>query len=506
MKNKENLFSKKNYDVQLEALLDNKNYTDEAKSLILNSLYKIENAYKDYQKIKQDVKTKDEIVKDIMDAVKNKCDKIDILEPTDTRKIFVVDKINKIIKTFPHETQLLQALYYIKTPYSKTVENIFEKAVLTVLERGMAINGVEIIRDFNGWSWNNSLEDNESKYYNLIFQNLISLIGVRQLEEIIQGNNLIENLSKKIQSVYGEKKAENVISKLIKSCMLIYMNNGKKYQQEVDEYFEKRKKELYEISNKSKYVSTITKQNSNDMKRIGEINFILSSKTLLDKMYSKREISEKYGDIDTYKIHLIKYKNKFMNRINKNKKLINPFQYVKTKEGIENDVKVLSDIKVRYKSENSIYTSLIELQKKVMDCMNKKIEVYDLKKELLSLVYEIRYYSYIPLEGKKIKNIKNLEVDLSDIKKKLIEKLCNNKVVDKFSNNIDLNYRILEYICMAKMVDLNKILIKLEFNDKKLTMEYYDDNNIEYKTTINVDQDDYNSLTKKVGKKIRIFV
>ena len=46
MKSKETLFSKNNYDMQLEEVLDNKEFNDEAKSLILSVLYKIEESYK----------------------------------------------------------------------------------------------------------------------------------------------------------------------------------------------------------------------------------------------------------------------------------------------------------------------------------------------------------------------------------------------------------------------------------------------------------------------------
>ena len=63
MKNKETLFSKNSYDVQFEEVVESKNFNDEAKSLILNILYKIDIAYKDYAKIKYDVKLKNEIIR-----------------------------------------------------------------------------------------------------------------------------------------------------------------------------------------------------------------------------------------------------------------------------------------------------------------------------------------------------------------------------------------------------------------------------------------------------------
>ena len=82
MKSKETLFSKNNYDMQLEEVLDNKEFNDEAKSLILSVLYKIEESYKDYAKVKLNVKLKNEIIEEIINILKYKCDKILILNPT----------------------------------------------------------------------------------------------------------------------------------------------------------------------------------------------------------------------------------------------------------------------------------------------------------------------------------------------------------------------------------------------------------------------------------------
>ena len=99
MKNKETLFSKNSYDVQFEEVVESKNFNDEAKSLILNILYKIDIAYKDYAKIKYDVKLKNEIISDIIDIVSNYCNSIEIVNPKNSKnkfsKVFVPINIIK---------------------------------------------------------------------------------------------------------------------------------------------------------------------------------------------------------------------------------------------------------------------------------------------------------------------------------------------------------------------------------------------------------------------------
>ncbi|MBP3708692.1 MAG: hypothetical protein J6J36_08895 [Clostridia bacterium] len=506
MRNKENLFSKNKYDVQLEALLDEKNYTDEAKSLVLNILYRIENAYKDYQTIKQNVKQKSEIIGDIVDTIKHRCDTLEILNPEEKQAKLYVDRRKKIIKTFPHEVDLLQAIYYIKTPYAKKIENIFEKATMMILEKGMAINGVEIIRDFNGWSWNNTLSNDNSQYYNLIYQSLIILIGETELESIIKSNNIIEKIKEKMFDIYGENKTEDVINKLVRVCVLIYMSNSEKNKKDVDKYIDEKKDTLHKMQDKAKFIMNITSQNSEYTRNISKIDSILSSESLLKKKYSSKNISEKYKDIETYKESLVKYKNSLVSRMSENKKIMNPFEYIKLKENTQNELKTLNDVQLCYSMNDSVYTSLIGLQRAVIECFYKKVAVYDLKKELIGLVYEIRYYNNLPLAEKKIKSIKELQNNLDTMQKAFINKLCKAKVIEKFSSNSNLNYEITKQIFRSNIIDLNKTSVKLEYKDGKMDMEYYDDHDVELKKTIKIDVDDYKNMNKKIGKKIRIFI
>lgn len=506
MKNKEGLFSKNSYETQLEILLDSKKYSDESKGLILNILYKIENAYKDYQKIKPNVKLKNVIIDDIMETIKNRCDTIDIMDPEKTQAKLYVDRRKKVIKTFPSEIDLLQAFYYIKTPYTKNIRNIFEKAVLIALTKGMALNGVEIIRDFNGWSWNNQLENDYSQYYNLIYQNLLSLLGENVLEHIIFKDNLLENLLENIRKKYGNEKSENLFAALVRCCLMLYMNVSPKNEQEVFDYFEKKKKKLYEISNKSKYIVSITQKNNEYIKTVSKIDSILKSKTLMEKKFSKLKDKNKYEDINTYKKCLIQYKIKLVDEISKNKKVSNPFEYIKEKKNIEDEIKILSDIKFRYNKKDNMFASLINLQKKYIECFYIKIEVYDLKKELINLIYELRYYNYLPVNDKKIKELKELENERRNLQKKLVAKLCENKVIERFSKDYEKNYLIVKYIFETKILNINKVLIKLNYKDENLYLEYYDENILEKTENIKFSNEDYEKLLKKAIKKNKIFI
>lgn len=507
MKNKETLFSKNNYDIQLEEVLDKKEFDDEAKSLILGILYRIEESYKDYAKVKLNVKLKNEIIEEIINIIRDKCDKFEILNPENSKNKFQVDRKNKIVKVFPNEVNLLQSLYYINTQNPKKTKSIFNKAIINTINNGEALNNTEIIRDFNGWSWNNVIDTDINKYYNLIYQDLLLLLENETLRSIINSKDIQTNLQKNMNEIYGEKNANNFLELFKKCCILIYVYNNEKRKNEVIQYLDERKNELMQITNKSDFISKITIENNNNMKIVSKIENMLKSEALILKKFNKEKIKEKYKTIENYKQTLNKMKNIKTVEINKNSKLLNPFEYVKRKNTIECEIKSLNDIVVLMKNKKSLYNTLISLQRKVITCLYKKIEVYDLKKELVNLIYEVRYYNLLPIEkDKKIKDLKELEVDLRNMQKKLTNKLCENKVVDTFAKDYNINYNIIKYIFITKMTNINKIQLSMIYDNKKLNISYYDENVLEKEEKINFSEDDFNELTKKTNKKMRIII
>ena len=71
---------KKNYNNELEKLLEEKQFEEYAKSTLLNILYKIETGYKDIETVKKDIETKEEYIENLMGIIKNNCNSIKILK------------------------------------------------------------------------------------------------------------------------------------------------------------------------------------------------------------------------------------------------------------------------------------------------------------------------------------------------------------------------------------------------------------------------------------------
>ena len=62
---------KKDYQNELEKILEEKDFSENVKSILLSIMYKIEAAYKDLQTVKRDVEDKEQYEKDLIEIIKN---------------------------------------------------------------------------------------------------------------------------------------------------------------------------------------------------------------------------------------------------------------------------------------------------------------------------------------------------------------------------------------------------------------------------------------------------
>jgi hypothetical protein len=79
--NKEKILSKiapKDYHNELEIIFENKDFSIDAKNLLLSCVYKIEAGYNDYETVKKIVISKKEYLEEILTIIKEKCNKIEI--------------------------------------------------------------------------------------------------------------------------------------------------------------------------------------------------------------------------------------------------------------------------------------------------------------------------------------------------------------------------------------------------------------------------------------------
>ena len=114
---KNTIFSKlniKDYNNELEKILEKKVFSIDTKNLLLSMLYKIENAYSDYQEVKREVPNKNTYIENIVNVIQNECDEIEIIKPNSNKaeeikendSKYIIDKKNKKITSLDNENSL----------------------------------------------------------------------------------------------------------------------------------------------------------------------------------------------------------------------------------------------------------------------------------------------------------------------------------------------------------------------------------------------------------------
>ena len=72
---------KKDFNNELEQVLEKKHFDENVKNVLLDIFYKIETSYKDYKTVKQNVLPKEEFVEKIIKIIKNDCNEIKLIKP-----------------------------------------------------------------------------------------------------------------------------------------------------------------------------------------------------------------------------------------------------------------------------------------------------------------------------------------------------------------------------------------------------------------------------------------
>ena len=250
---------KKDYNDELEKILEEKNFGENVKSTLLSILYKIEAAYKDLETVKKDVETKDEYILNILEIIKNDCNSIKIIKMNDEEnkipdnKTYIINTKEKEIISYPIERKLLYAIAKIgkKDKIIKEDYFIISKTLSELINVGNNINIVEPLRDFNGYSWTTIPQEIESIDHNLIYQNLRIIVGYEFLNKWIKNNQFIidyfELFKEKLEDNYGKENRKKFIDVLIKISILL----SAKFSDGDKEKILKEKNKLEEELNKT---------------------------------------------------------------------------------------------------------------------------------------------------------------------------------------------------------------------------------------------------------------
>lgn len=514
--------AKKDYNNQLEAVLEKKYFDENVKSILLSILYKIETSYKDYKQVKQDVETKEEFIERIINTIKNECDEIKVVKPfSEESKIignrtFLVEKNKKRIICHNIERKLLYCIAKIGKKEKIIPDSYFviNETISNLINTGNNINTVEPLRAFNGYSWTSIPREIESIEHNLIYQDLVLLVGNDFLINWIYNKKFLKdywkNFNDRMFRLYGKENTEEFIEKLKKISILLEIKFNKKSEERYKEIKEEVEINLKDIDDNINYIEKITKEKRNLAKQIKKIDETLNNKTLLQQEYITRNenlsLEEKIFSIRILKTLLINEREEKIVKLEKLNNLLKPHNFVKYKKELEDKKEVLKILEIE-DIQKEIDKLKLELQKIFLKCFVLKIDKCSNKQDLSKLIYEFRYYSMLPYN--KHNNINEEEQILEEIVcigKKIIQKAHKLKLIQKLSKRDDLDYELLKKLFNNRSINLEGMEVKLLKDNDGFSVQVFDENSIEDKYKIaGLDNVTYRDFELRYNKKVKIF-
>ena len=494
---------KKDKNEELERILDGKQIDEQARNLLQGILYKIEVSYKDYQKVKAIEQTEEQYVDELIMNIKKNCNKIQVVKVSQKLEDEELDKQLKERKfifredgiiSYPIEEKLLYAIEK-KSNNKKILNSKYEEATIAVsnfINVGKNIDRLEVLRDFNGWSWTTIKKEIENIDSNLIYQCLQILFGkefmdnwVKDKDGIIDYFEVMTNEGKK----YGKQTIERLKELLIKIAMINGVKENKEFSDQVSKRLREVKKELREYENTEENIERLSDKRKKAMKQLKDIEKILRQESRLMAEYEKRD---NVFNIKVLKKEFSDKRSKLLNEISEYNYLLNPMNYMKEKKKLE-DEKARLDIKrTTKKQKEELIAEFIEI---FLKCFNIKIKESIEEEEIVKLIYQFRYFMCLPYDlESNVKDMKKFEEDIEKTEKLLAKKAIDNKVINK------IPFEVMQHILETRIIVLEELYYKVEQEEEKYYVQIFDENITEEKIQIK-------SIGKtKINKKIKIFM
>ena len=515
------LFSKfKDYNYILDQLLERKRFQENSKNLLLSMFYKIETSYDDYAKIKIVNSSKSHFLDEIIKIIDEYCNHIYLLDPKkeeiqELKKRHtwaLTDEREKKIYSYPTEVALLYGIADIKPKYFfihnkyDYLKDSFQK----VLVDGSNLNKTEVIRNFNGWSWDVDGDKNINCLNNLIYQDLAIIFGSAFLKrwegDSSPKKDYIAEIKKRLKDGYDEKIMHSFYISLMR--LLLVVSND---HEDNIAIYNKALKSYEDISNKSEYILKISREKMKISKSLEQIEKILNSQELLIREYNRRNKlrsdDKKYFSLEGLVNDLSRKKELRVKRFKQLMELSKPSSYLAMKEELKEKINILS---VFSKDSIDVLEYVKAFQKEVIECIDKEIEEITEKEEYIELLYKLRYLKKLRVDSNtKIEDIKVLNNLVEKLMKKIVTKACENRIFNVFARNVDLNYWIISRVIDSQIINFETIdisLMKEKVDGQEvISVLIYDNDVLEKKEDIDFEFDK-KDLAVRFKKQVSLYV
>ncbi len=503
---------------KLETVLNKKKFSGDVKNLLLSTLYKITSSYNDYEKIKVNVENKNKYVECLIKIIEM-CTSIEIVNAnTEEGQRFLkegitskVDTYLKTIRLIPTEKAMLYALFKMNDTkmYLDEQYNLIRIALPELLNEGRDINNIEIIRDFNAWSWNTLPSEISNIDCNLIYQNLQILLGFEFLNNWMKLENqkeLLEKLKNKLEEEYNKGEIEKLLNLIYRISIIVCVQRNKSEKTRLLEEKAWDDKELERLRDKESLVIELTTIKKKKAEEIKKFDKMINDEALLTKEFEKRnaKLSEykKIFSVGNLLGTIKKERKKALNEIEECNNLLDANGYVKRKEELEKNVDLLKEAKTSRNKEKY----KIEIQKIFINLLEERVDeikTLEQKKELIELFWILRYYNFIVFDEENfIKDIEELSEERERIETKVIEKLYELKLLNPITKELETDIKIIKPMLASRIMNLENVSIQAINDGDIIEINIYDGKIPEYAFEIK----NTKNIQVKGKKKVKLFI
>ena len=510
---------KNDYIYEIEKTLEKKGITNEIKSLVMDTLFKIEEIYPNYKRIKVDVLEKRDYIREIVVALK-KVDNIYIMnmQEKDILKCVTDTKIEKNargyydIQIYHNNLSLLYALQTIINEEYGINEQPCSSSFDKILKIGGIYSNIEILRDFSGWNWNRNKIKNFNIYYDIIYKNLLLILGIDKMIELKKTRQCIHFMKKYLVKKYKNDNVEKLMEILKEIVFVISSEEEKKLEIEAN----KKIIDMYmAMKDIKKFMQKVNEEKKKNNKLIAEYDKILNSHNVLEREYneylkaiekSKNEDSsngslnidsiidildieeddigkidkEEIKNIELFSIQIFEKRKKVYNKNLELSKIGNPENYVEHKRILEEKIKyILNYEKVKgdtKKEEELLENLMIEYQKIVYDMLEDRIEAIYTNEKVIDEIYRQRYIRYQNvLKDKYIYQISDLYQKMDKILHLIVAKAMKFDVLERVSEEENTNYAAVSPALKTEVLSLEEVKVAI-YTGKTTLLCIYDGN------------------------------
>lgn len=504
-------FIKNDINEELEDVLEKKNIDENVKNLLQDILYKIEVSYKDYQKAKVTSRTEKQYVNEIISDIQKKCQEIktvkfqnDIEDPEIKHKLeknkYYID--DKLVLAYPIEEKLLYAVEK-KSNSDKIVNDKYEMLTMplsNIINTGKSLDRVEVLRDFNGWSWTTIKKEIENIKANLVYQTLRILEGEDFVESWTKDKDgiidYVQMLKENIKNEYGEEISNSIEECLTKISIMNGIEISAEYRKDIENKLKESEEKLQKFKDTNKFINEITQNKKVATDEIAKIEKILSQEKRIKEEYEKRNstasLDKKIFSIRVLRQQLKEQKMQYINEIEESNYLLIPENFLKEKNKVQKQKELFEILNYTEEEKEKV---LIEFEKIFLECFKKKIDKVK-PEELDKIIYIYRYYLLLPFNiQENIKDVNELQDNIIEVEKKIVKLAKEKKVI---SNEVP--FEVMTHVFQTRIIKLEELYYKIITENDKNYVQIFDENITEDKFEIS------NIEKKKINKKIRIFI